>query len=46
MEEIFSEMIEDYSIDGIIMFSSKTCRLWNREQLDVLSIMENIILAL
>ena len=39
-EEIFSEMIEDYSVDGIIMFSSKTCRLWNRGQLDILSIME------
>ena len=33
-------LIEDYSLDGMIMFSSKTCRLWNISQLDVIDMLE------
>lgn len=28
--------IEEYALDGIIMFSSKTCRMWNTGHLDML----------
>lgn len=34
------ELIEDYSIEGLIMFASKTCRLWNLGQPDMLDEIE------
>lgn len=37
---LISELIEDYSIDGMVMFSSKTCRLWNISQMEVIDVLE------
>ena len=37
--DVISHLIEDYSIDGLVMFSSKTCRLWNTSQLEVMDIL-------
>jgi len=37
--EVISELIEDYSLDGMVMFSSKTCRVWNISQLEVMDIL-------
>ena len=34
------ELIEDYSLDGMVMFSSKTCRLWNVSQMEVRDALE------
>ena len=38
--EYISELIEDYSIDGMVMFSSKTCRMWNLSQMDVIDALD------
>ena len=35
-----SKFIEDYSLDGMVMFASKTCRVWNLGQLDIIDEME------
>ncbi len=32
--ELIGELIEKYSIDGLVMFSSKSCRMWNQSHLD------------
>ena len=34
--ELIGEFIEEYSIDGLIMFSSKSCRIWNLSQPDMM----------
>jgi len=34
--DLISELVEDYSIDGLIMFSSKTCRVWSISQLEIM----------
>lgn len=34
------ELIEEYSIDGVIMFSSKTCRMWNLGQREIVDIID------
>jgi len=34
------ELIEEYSIDGMVMFSSKSCRMWNLSNLDVIDALE------
>ena len=34
------ELVDKYSIDGLVMFSSKTCRMWNLSQLDVIDALE------
>ena len=36
-EEYIEELIQDYSIDGMLFFSSKTCRLWNLGQQDLIN---------
>lgn len=38
--ELISELIEDYSIDGMVMFSSKSCRVWNLSQMDMIDALE------
>ncbi|MDO8785178.1 MAG: 2-hydroxyacyl-CoA dehydratase family protein, partial [Syntrophales bacterium] len=37
--ELISELIEEYSIDGMVMFSSKSCRLWNLSQPDMMDML-------
>ena len=32
--------IEEYSLDGLVMFSSKTCRLWSISQMEVIDTLE------
>jgi len=39
-EEFIEELVQEYSIDGLIFFSSKTCRLWNLGQWEILNKME------
>ena len=34
------ELIEEYSIDGLVMFSSKSCRMWNLSNLDVIDALD------
>jgi len=34
--KLISELIEEYSIDGLVMFSSKSCRMWNLSHKDVI----------
>ena len=34
------QWIEDYKIDGVIMFSSKTCRMWSLAHPDFISAIE------
>ena len=34
--EQISELAEEYSIDGLVMFSSKSCRMWNLSSIDVI----------
>jgi len=34
--EYISTLIDEYSIDGMVMFSSKTCRMWNLSYLDII----------
>ena len=36
--DLISELIEDYSLDGMIMFSSKTCRVMNLSQMEVIDV--------
>ncbi|MHC1581451.1 MAG: 2-hydroxyacyl-CoA dehydratase subunit D [Candidatus Syntropharchaeia archaeon] len=38
--EFIGEVIEEYSIDGMVMFSSKTCRIWNLAQLEIVNAIE------
>jgi len=38
--EFISQLIEDYAIDGLVMFSSKTCRMWNLSQMDVIDTLD------
>ena len=38
--DVIGELIEDYSLDGMVMFSSKTCRLWNISQVEVMDALE------
>ena len=38
--DLIGELIEDYSLDGLVMFSSKTCRAMNIAQLDVVDAIE------
>ncbi|MDY6854552.1 MAG: 2-hydroxyacyl-CoA dehydratase family protein [Thermodesulfobacteriota bacterium] len=38
--EYISELIREYSIDGLIMFSSKTCRMWNLSHLDIIDALD------
>jgi len=38
--EFISELIEDYSIDGMIMFSSKSCRMWNLSHMDIIDTLD------
>ena len=38
--EFISKLVEQYSIDGLVMFSSKSCRMWNLSQLDVIDLLE------
>jgi benzoyl-CoA reductase/2-hydroxyglutaryl-CoA dehydratase subunit BcrC/BadD/HgdB len=38
--EYISELIDEYSIDGLIMFSSKTCRMWNLSYLDIIDALD------
>jgi benzoyl-CoA reductase/2-hydroxyglutaryl-CoA dehydratase subunit BcrC/BadD/HgdB len=33
-------LIEDYSLDGLLMFSSKTCRIMNLAQPDVIDVLD------
>ncbi|MDY6969291.1 MAG: 2-hydroxyacyl-CoA dehydratase family protein [Spirochaetota bacterium] len=37
---LIGELIEDYSIDGMVMFSSKSCRIWNISQMEVIDQLE------
>ena len=34
--DFISDLIDEYSIDGLVMFSSKSCRMWNLSYLDVI----------
>ena len=38
--EFVSGLVEDYSIDGLVMFSSKSCRMWNLSQRDVIDTLD------
>ena len=38
--EFIGELVEDYSIDGLVMFSSKSCRMWNLSQMDVIDALD------
>jgi len=38
--DLISELIEDYSIDGLVMFSSKTCRIMNLSQPGVIDVLD------
>jgi len=38
--ELASNLIEEYSIDGLVMFSSKSCRYWNLSQPDVIDALD------
>ena len=38
--DLIGELIEDYSIDGLIMFSSKSCRLMNLSQPDIIDALD------
>ena len=38
--ELISELIEDYSIDGLLMFSSKSCRIMNLSQPEVIDVLD------
>lgn len=39
-EEYIEQLIEEYSIDGMLFFSSKTCRLWNLGQQEIINRVE------
>jgi benzoyl-CoA reductase/2-hydroxyglutaryl-CoA dehydratase subunit BcrC/BadD/HgdB len=39
-EEFIEELVNEYSIDGIVMFSSKTCRMFNLGQWEILNKMD------
>jgi len=39
-EEKIEELIQEYSIDGMLFFSSKTCRMWNLGQQEIISRIE------
>ena len=36
-EDFIGKLADEYSIDGLVMFSSKTCRLWNMGQWEILN---------
>ena len=38
--EFIGGLIEEYSIDGLVMFSSKSCRMWNLSHLDVIDALD------
>ncbi|MDY7032732.1 MAG: 2-hydroxyacyl-CoA dehydratase family protein [Thermodesulfobacteriota bacterium] len=38
--EYISTLIDEYSIDGLVMFSSKTCRMWNLSHLDIIDALD------
>ena len=38
--EYISHLIEEYSIDGLVMFSSKTCRMWNLSHMDIIDALD------
>ncbi|RJP54941.1 MAG: 2-hydroxyacyl-CoA dehydratase [Deltaproteobacteria bacterium] len=38
--EFIGGLIEEYSIDGLVMFSSKSCRMWNLSQMDVVDALD------
>ena len=33
-------LVEEYSLDGLVMFSSKSCRMWNLSQMDVVDALD------
>ncbi|MFH1624970.1 MAG: 2-hydroxyacyl-CoA dehydratase family protein [Pseudomonadota bacterium] len=38
--EFIGSLIEEYSIDGLVMLSSKSCRMWNFSQMDVIDALD------
>ena len=38
--EFIGGLVEEYSIDGLVMFSSKSCRMWNLSQMDVVDALD------
>jgi len=38
--ELIGELIEDYSLDGMVMFSSKTCRVMNLSHHEIIDVLE------
>lgn len=38
--EIIEKLVNDYSVDGMLFFASKTCRLWNLGQQEIINKME------
>ena len=39
-EEHIKKLIQEYSIDGMLFFSSKTCRMWNLGQQEIIEKVE------
>ena len=37
-----SDMIHEYSLDGLVMFSSKSCRMWNLSHRDVIDAIDKM----
>ena len=38
--DLIGNLIEDYSLDGLVMFSSKTCRIMNLSQHDIIDVLD------
>ena len=38
--ELIGNLIEEYSIDGLVMFSSKTCRIMNLSHMDIIDVLD------